>query len=241
MTNTTVTQPFKTLILGLLRQSHLDEEAFLRQLNETERTAIGTWKLWSAKDHVAHKTFWHHNFVLKLTAILQHQELLPSDQDEEHLNSNTFEQNKLRSWSNIHAESEQVYAELIKLTEQLNEEDLTVPNRYSWIIEERPLYAAFLGGCYEHDQEHLAYYYLDRHDLAPAIEVRERCANRVIQANVPEWVKGSFLYNLACFYAQQNHVEKASALLHEAVTRFPRLQERAKSDPELIALRDQST
>lgn len=241
MTNTTAAQPFKTLILDLLRQSHLDEEAFLQQLNETERTAIGTWKLWSVKDHVAHKTFWHQNLVLKLTAILQHQKLSSSDQDEEQFNSNTFERNELRPWSDIHAEAEQVYAELIKLTEQLSEVDLTTPNRYSWISGERPLYAAFLGGCYEHDQEHLAYYYLDRHDLARAIEIRERCANRMMQADVPEWVKGGFLYNLACFYAQQNHVEKASALLHEAVTRFPRLQERAKSDPELIALRDQST
>lgn len=141
MTNTTAAQPFKTLILDLLRQSHLDEEAFLQQLNETERTAIGTWKLWSVKDHVAHKTFWHQNLVLKLTAILQHQKLSSSDQDEEQFNSNTFERNGLRPWSDIHAEAEQVYTELIKLTEQLSEVDLTTPNRYSWISGERPLYA----------------------------------------------------------------------------------------------------
>nr|WP_255553039.1 tetratricopeptide repeat protein [Ktedonobacter sp. SOSP1-85] len=51
-------------------------------------------------------------------------------------------------------------------------------------------------------------------------------------------MKGSFLYNLACFYAQQNQLEKAAALLQEALTLAPRLKERAKSDPELVALRD---
>jgi hypothetical protein len=61
-----------------------------------------------------------------------------------------------------------------------------------------------------------------------------------VQAEVPEWVKGWFLYNLACFYAQQNQLEKAAALLQEAVTPAPGLKERSKSNPELVALRNQS-
>ena len=65
-------QPFKTIVLDLLQQSHLDEEACLQELHETERTAIGTPELWSAKDHVAHRTFWHQDLILKVTAILQH-------------------------------------------------------------------------------------------------------------------------------------------------------------------------
>jgi len=234
------TQPFKTILLGLLQQGHLDEEAFLQELNETERTAIGTWEHWSAKDHVAHMTFWHQDLVLKLTAILQHQEVPPSEESEEQLNSMVFEEQQQRPWSDIHAESERVYAELITLTEQLSEEDLAASNRFTSISGERPLYTAFLGRCYEHDQEHLAQYYLDRHDLPRAIKIREECANRVIAAEVPEWVKGSFLYNLACFYAQQNQLEKAAALLQEALTLTPRLKEQSKSDPELVALRDQS-
>ncbi|MBO0784379.1 MAG: hypothetical protein J2P37_36715, partial [Ktedonobacteraceae bacterium] len=93
----------------------------------------------------------------------------------EQLNSMVFEKHKLRPWSEIHVESERVYAELIKLTELLSEEDLTLPNRFPSITGEHPLYTAFLGGCYEHDQEHLAQYYSDRHDLPRAIEIREKC------------------------------------------------------------------
>ena len=232
-------QPFKTIVLDLLQQGHLNEETFLQGLNEAERTAIGTWELWSIKDHVAHRTFWHQYFIQKLTAILQHQELPPSEDDEEQLNAVTFEKHKLRSWSAIHAESEQIYAELITLIEHLSEEDLTTSNRFTSISGERPLYTAFLGGCYEHDQEHLVQYYLDHNNLPRAIEIREKCANRVIQAEVPAWVKGSFLYNLACFYAQQNQLEKAAARLQEASTLAPNLAERSKSDPELSALREQ--
>ncbi len=108
------------------------------------------------------------------------------------------------------------------------------------ITGEKPLYAAFIGSCYEHDQEHLAQYYSDRHDLPRVMQIREKCANRIMQAEVPAWVKGWFLYNLACFYAQQNQLEKAAALLPEALTFAPDLQEQSKSDPDLVALRNQS-
>jgi hypothetical protein len=205
--------PFKTIVLDLLRAAHRDEEAFVQELGETERAAIGTPECWSAKDHVAHRTFWHQDLTLKLTAILQHQELPPSEEDEEQLNSTVFEKHRLRLWSILHAESERVYVELITLTEQLSEEDLTTSSRFTTISGERPLYTVFLGSCYEHDQEHLAQYYSDRHDPPRAIEIREKCVNRIMQAEVPEWVKGSFLYNLAGFYAQQNQLEKAAARL----------------------------
>ncbi len=233
-------QPLKTIVLDLLQQSHLNEEAFLHELDETERTAIGTPELWSAKDHMAHRTFWHQDLILKVTAILQHQEIPPSEESDDQINAMVFEEHKLHPWSALHAESERVYAELIQLIEQLSEDDLTAPNRFPSITGEKPLYAAFIGSCYEHDQEHLAQYYSDRHDLPRVMQIREKCANRIMQAEVPAWVKGWFLYNLACFYAQQNQLEKAAALLPEALTFAPDLQEQSKSDPDLVALRNQS-
>ncbi len=220
-------QPFKTIVLDLLRQGHLDEEAFLQRLTEVERTAIGMPDLWSAKDHIVHWTFWRQDLILKLTAILQHQELPPSEESEDdQINERVFEECKLHLWSAIHAQSERVYAELITLAEQLSEEDLTISNRFTAISKQRPLYTAFLGSCYEHDQEHLAQYYSDRNILPQAIEIRGRCVNRIMQADVPAWVKGSFLYNLASFYTEQNQQEQATALLQEALLLDPRLKER---------------
>jgi tetratricopeptide (TPR) repeat protein len=233
-------QPFKTLVLDLLQQGHLDEEAFLQGLNEAERAATGTPELWSAKDHIAHRTFWHQDLIGRVTAILHHQEVAPREESDDQVNSVVFEKHKLRPWSEIHAESERVYTELITVIERLSEEDLTASNRFNSISGERPLYTAFLGGCYEHDQEHLVQYYADRHNLPRAMEIREKCANRVMQAEVPAWVKGWFLYNLACFYALQNQVEKAASRLQEALTLAPELKEQSQSDPDLAALRAHS-
>jgi tetratricopeptide (TPR) repeat protein len=237
------TQPFKTLVLDLMQQAHDDEAAWVQELSETERTAIGAPDLWAAKDHVAHRTFWHQEFIQKLTAYLHRQEAPPSREgDDDQINGRVFEKQRLRSWAELHAESERVYAELLALIEQLSEADLTESNRVPWIPPDKPLYAGFLGSCYEHDQEHIVQYYSDRHDLARAIHLRERCASRILQAQapVPEWVKGWFLYNLACFYAQQHQPEQAAARLQEALTLAPELQEQSQRDPDLAALREHS-
>ncbi len=121
------TQPFKTIVLDLLQQGHLDEETFLQELDETERTAIGAPQLWSAKDHVVHRTFWHQRLIGDLTAALQHQEAPPREESDDQINARVFEANKARPWSAIHADSERVYADIITLVEQLSEDDLTAP------------------------------------------------------------------------------------------------------------------
>lgn len=230
------TQPFKDMVLDLVRQSQSSEEAFWQGMSETERGAIGAWKLWSAKDHIAHRTFWRQDLNKKLTALVQHQEIPSTDEDEEHLNANTYEKQQQRPWSDIHSDSEQSYTELIRLIEQLSEEDLT-STRFTEISGGRPLYIIFLGALYEHEHEHLAQYYVEHHNFPRAIEIRERCVNTLGQTAVPEWVKGWFLYNLASFYAQQNELEKATARLQEALASAPELEERSKSDPDLAALR----
>jgi len=229
-------QPLKTIVLDLLEQGHQDSEDFLQNLSETERVAIGTPHLWAAKDHLAHRTFWHRR---RLTAIQHHPEIVESEEDADQLNSRNFEEHRLRPFSEISVEAERVYTELITTISHLGEEDLTTPGRFPSISGERPLYTAFLGGCYEHEQEHLAQYYSDRHNFPRATQIREKCVSRILEAEVPEWVKGSFLYHLACFYAQHNKLEQAALRLQEAVALAPGLKEHSNSDPELIALRNQ--
>ncbi len=231
------TLPSKATLLDLLEQGHLDEEAFLQGLDETERTAIGTLEYWSAKDHIAHMTFWRQQVVLSLNAIVQHQEQPANTKNVEENNAATFEEQHLRPWSDILSEYQQTHADLTKLTAQLSQEDLTEPQRFDWLPGGNALYTKLVGNCYEHPQEHLVQYYLDRHDLSRATQIREACANRVLQAEMPDFMKGNILYNLACFYALQNQLEKATTTLQEALTLTPTLKEWSLSDPDLNALR----
>jgi len=227
---------FKPILLNLLHQAQLDQNAFLQELSDAERTAIGTPEHWSAKDHIAHMTFWRQRLALMLTAILR-QEAPPQAENFELLNPVIFEEQRNRSWPDILSESEQAYARLITLTDQLTEEDLTAFNRFDWIPNGEPLYTAFMGNCYEHTQNHLAQYYADRDDLERALETYEVWAGRVLETGVPEILQGYVLYNLACFYATHSRIEKASAPLQQAFALYPHTREFALTDPDLVALR----
>ncbi len=237
------TAPIKPIILDLLRAGHDNEAAWEEKLTEAEREAIGTPRLWSARDHLVHRNFGRQNLIQVLRAILQQQEAPPREKINDEVNGAVFAEQRLRPWSELHAESEQIYADLITLIEQLSEDDLMDTQRFTAVVPAgRPMYAAFLGYWYEHGQEHIVQYYSDRNDLPRAMAIREQCAARVLQLELPdrEWVNGWFLYNLACFYAEFHSLEQAAARLQEAVHFNPRLQELAKNDPALAALRDHS-
>lgn len=229
-------RPFTPILLDLLHQARLAQNAFVQTLAPSEQAAIGTPAYWSAKDHVAHMTFWRQQLILKVRAILQHE--TPAGMDDfEQLNPVVFASQQQRPWSEVLSESDRAYAELAALVDQLHDDDLTAVARFDWIPDGRPLYALFMGYCYEHTQQHLAQYYLDRNDLAQALCTYEAWAGRVVQAEAPSALKGSVLYNLACFYATHAEVDKAITTLQQACTLYPSLKEFARTDPDLIAVR----
>jgi tetratricopeptide (TPR) repeat protein len=227
--------PFKSVLLDLLRQAQISQNAFFQHLPEPELVTSGTPDFWSAKDHVAHMTFWRQRLALKLQSIIR-EEPLPEVQDFEQLNPLIFEEQRDRPWSAILTESDQAYADLIALTEQLTEEDLTASGRFDWIDDGMPLHTSFMGNCYEHTQIHLAQYLLDRSENAGALKIYEIWTSRVIEAVVPDTLKGYMLYNLACFYATHGQLEKAQPTLQQALILYPLLGEFALTDPDLVAL-----
>jgi tetratricopeptide (TPR) repeat protein len=228
--------PFKPILLDLLRQAQISQNTFFQELTLAELAAFGTPVFWCAKDHVAHMTFWHQRLAFRLQAIIRKAPQPKSDNFEQ-LNPVIFEEQRYRPWSDILSESDQVYAELIALSAQLAEEDLTAFNRFDWTHGGAPLYTAFMGYCYEHTQQHLAQYSIDRHDLERAIKTYEVWADRIVEAEVPETLKGYIFYNLACFYATHTRLEKAAPALQQAFTLYPPTREFARTDPDLVALR----
>ena len=228
-------EPFKPQLLDLLRQAQSSQNAFFQLLPAAELVINGTPDYWSAKDHVAHMTFWRQRLALRLQAIIG-KEPQPEAQDFEQVNPLIFEEQRYRPWSAILSESDQAYTDLIMLTAQLTEEDLTAWGRYDWVGDGMPLYTSFMGNCYEHTQIHLAQYLIERHENARALEIYEVWSNRVVEASVPETLKGYTLYNLACFYATHDQLEKARPALQQAFLLYPALREFAQADPDLFAL-----
>ncbi len=230
---------FKPIFIELLRQAQIKQNAFFQELPPAELVTIGTPDFWAAKDHVAHLTFWRHRLVLRLQAIIRQEPQSVSDNFEQ-LNPVIFEEQRYRPWADILAESDHVYTELIALSDHLTEEDWTAFNRFDWTHAGTPLYTALMGYCYEHTQQHLAQYSLDRHDRERAIDTYEAWADSVIEEEAPETLKGHIFYNLACFYATHTLLEKAVPALQQAFTRYPATREFALTDPDLVAFRSNS-
>ncbi|GCE05379.1 DinB family protein [Dictyobacter aurantiacus] len=227
---------FKPLLLELLQQAQDRQNAFFLQLPSGELEVIGEPYYWSAKDHVAHLTFWRRHLVARVRAILRG-ETPPSSKDFERINTIVFTENRYRSWPDILAESDQVYTELITLSEQLTEEDLTAFNRFDWIGQGLPLYLLYMGGCYEHTQIHLGYYLSERHNVQRAREIHEEWSSSVIdRREAPDALKGNLLYNLACFYATHSYMEKTRTTLQQSIALDPQNEEFARTDPDLAEL-----
>ncbi len=231
-----------TVILDLLREARLDERAFVESLDASEREAAGTPERWSAKDHVAHIAFWREQLARRLRAVLDH-EPQPDLEDWESLNPRVFEEHRHTAWRNVLDHAERAYAAHTALIERLTDEDLGSFDRFDWLPDGQPLFVAVMGSSYEHAQVHLAQFHLERGDVVQARRICERWTARVVEARAPDAMKGVALYNLACFQATHDELERAGANLERALALYPgpRLREFSLTDPDLVALRDRST
>jgi tetratricopeptide (TPR) repeat protein len=229
-------RPFKPLFLDLLRQSQSSQNAFFERLPADELATAGTPDFWAAKDHVAHMSFYRRRLAMRLQAILE-QGPQPEEIDFEQHNPVIFLEHRDRSWPDILSESDEVYAQLIGATEQMAEDDLTIADRFDWLPKGTPLYILYMGNSYEHAENHLAQYLLDRHDPERAIETYEAWARRVTDSPFPDTLRGYTYYNLACFYATHALIERAGPALRQAFELYPDSREFARTDSDLDPLR----
>jgi tetratricopeptide (TPR) repeat protein len=227
---------FKPRFLDLLRWSQTSQNAFFAQFPAEELGMSGTPDLWSAKDHVAHMSFWRRRLVARVQAAVEEQPQ-PQGVDFEDMNPVIFAQNHDRLWPDILAESDQVYADLIRQTERVSEDDLTIADRFDWAPKGTPLYLLYMGNSFDHAANHLSQYAADRGDLERAISTYAEWASHVTDPEMPGTLRGFALYNLACFYATHGRLEPARPALRESFQLYPDGREIAKNDPDLDALR----
>lgn len=232
----------KPMLLNLLHATQTEQQTLIAELSDTERAAIGTSNHWSLKDHVAHITFWQQRLSLRLAALIRN-ETPPRFDDFESLNAQVFEEQHERPWSDILLEAERAHTELLTQTQGFTEDDLANSH---WLPPEdedadifpegRPLWDAIVGSGYWHPQAHFSQFCLDRNDITRATQLQERCVDTVMQREVPTVMRSFALYNLACFYATTNQVEKAPEVLRQALDLNPNLIEFSKHDPDLASL-----
>lgn len=228
---------FKPVLLHLLQVAYDAQRTELGRLSENEQTATSTMECWSAKDHIAYLTLLKQHLLLRLEKALCG-EIGPRFPSVEELTTSLFQEQHRRPHADILHEAEVAYQNLVNLIPRFSEEDLMTTERFPWLDATEPLGIAILGTAYAPPLEHLAQYYLDQNDIAQATHIQENLVAQLMCIDAPDRARGLGLYNLACFYATHNMVEKAPEKLRKALRLYPHLREWALNDPDLVLVRN---
>jgi tetratricopeptide (TPR) repeat protein len=226
----------KAGLIDLLSRAQADQRELLAALSDDERAAIGTADHWSIKDVVLHIAFWKKRQLERLAAA-EHGEVPVEIEHYEQVNARVFEEWRERPWQAVIDESERIFEALLAQVREFDPAALADPNRYAW-QEGRSLLTSLVGNGFWHPESHIAQCYIDRGDLPRATRMQEALTEQLGQYGDHLAPRGEALYNLACFYAISSQVDKALALLPEALRLQPGLREWSKEDPDLVTLHD---
>lgn len=232
----------KPLLRDLLTFAQTAQATFVRELSEAERAAIGTSAHWSARDHLAHLTFWKQEDCVLLAALAR-SETPSSAGDTDTLNKRVFEEQRERSWEAILLDAQQVQAALLASVERLSEDDLAATD---WLPptgagestnpESQPLWDLLLSHGFWHPLEHLTQFYLERNEVLRATQLQHAWVDQVNQPEVPAALRGIGLATLASFYLLTQRPSSAQEPLRQALAFHPALAHFFAQIPEVASL-----
>lgn len=225
----------KNRLVDLLRRAQEEERALVVSLSDSERSAVGTPERWSAKDVAAHLAEWRARTAANLAAA-RRGEPVPSYDDIDAANAETFQRYRDWPWEDVFRQSETSHSRLIECVQGLTEDDLADTQFLPW-QHGRPLWRVVAGNDYVHPISHLALCYAERGDPDRATLLQETAARLLAPLDdSPGW-QGTLSYNLACHYALIGEKGQAIAKLTEALRLFPDLTEWARQDSDLASIR----
>src|SRR4051812_30903393 len=126
-----ISGPLKPRLLALVAQGQAERQAFIAQLGDAERAAIGAPDAWAAKDHIAHNAAWIADTTRKIAAALRGETPEPS-QSTTIFNPRVFAEQQHQPWDAVLAQAEQADASFQAALEACSEDDLINPVRFPW-------------------------------------------------------------------------------------------------------------
>lgn len=222
----------KTKLLRVIDDGRAHERELVALVVEEPANADGTW---TAKDHLAHLSWWRRRSARTLEAVRTGGEMPPAvDEDDNVTNAQIYAETKDRSAADVKAEAESSWTAVRNVVEASAEDDLAKlhPER-----KDTPIWE-LVPGAVGHSGTHVWSWYLDIGEEARAIagakwsaEIEERFFS------TPEKLAGAN-YNLACVYARLGRVEEALPLLRASFEAQPELRAWARKDHDLDPIRD---
>lgn len=227
----------KKELTHLLHLGYQAEKDFMAALSEQERSVEGTFENWTAKDNVAHNSFWrkrHAEDVLEVLAGAS-----PAEEDTDDINVEVYSQYKDHTWDEVEALLETSLKRMGEALAALSEENLQSDKFYPW-YQGRPLWRELVVNIYTHIIIHLSEWHIEKGEKTRAAEMyRELNRQLVTLDDSPDW-QGTIRYNNACSFSLLGDKETAINELREALKLNPGLTEWSKQDSDFEPIREEA-
>lgn len=227
----------KKELTELLDKGYQAEKEFIATLSDEERNAAGTFERWTAKDSIAHNSYWRKHHAEDILDVLAGKS--PIEIDDDQVNDEVYSQYKDQSWDEIDRLTETSLAVMGEALTRLSEDDLQSDHFYPW-EQGRPLWREVVGNIYTHPILHLSDWHIKRGNATRAAELYQELTGYLAGlSDDPEWL-GTIRYNNACSFSLLGDKEKAISELREALKLNPGLTDWSKQDPDFEPIREEA-
>jgi len=225
----------KQKLVELLEHAYGQEQAFVQSLPDEDRSAVGTFESWSAKDTIAHIAAWKERAAQVLAALRRGEPGLEFGGLDQ-FNSSVFQEYQNLPWSDVLERSRWAHQFLWEQTQATPREVLVAPEQAEG--NDEPVWWFVVGAGCNHSLGHLAQYYIAQGNATLAAEMQEQVAGSLFRLDEgPDW-QSRVHYGLTIYYAAAGQTEQAMDALRAAFRLNPGLVERAQEDQGLTSLRE---
>jgi hypothetical protein len=176
--------------LDVIAVSSQEFQAFIKSVPAKERKVIGQLKAWSAKDELAHLTFWLETFAKNLKNLRQGKPLI-STKNYLAMNDAAWEKRKNLTWARVEEALANVFKDIEKQVKAFSVEELTNGKRFSLESWGRPLIKSLLYELIDHPLHHFVKLCKKLGQGQKAAEMLERVSSTLTRPGVSRWTATS--------------------------------------------------
>jgi hypothetical protein len=223
----------KQKVLQVLERGQLTQKTFVAGLSNEQRSAVGAYDKWSAKDAVAHMAYWIDHQSGVQGARGRGEETPPSAHYEQ-ANAACFQRFCTCPWDEVQAFADAAYAKLIVAVRALPEEMLLPPPSDP---EARAPWFNIVNTAYTHPLMHMAEFYIAQGQPQRAGQLWPEWGEEVAPLDERADWQGLVHYNMACGLSLSGIARAALPELRQALQLRPSLTGWSRQDSDLAAVR----
>jgi tetratricopeptide (TPR) repeat protein len=230
-------EEFNQKLLQIIEWVYREEKTLVDKLTDEEIAETGTFNKWTAKDIIAHNSFWKLLRAKSIDDVLKGKS--PAEiGDFQKINEEVFKEYINYSWDDIINYSKEAHNSLVKIVNTAASADLNSEKTFP-LQGNMPIWKIIIIYCCLHPLSHFDKYYVNRDQTYYAINIWKEAVNLMERLPASSGIIGNAKYNLSRHYALSGQKFIAVRTLNQAIKLNPNLIKRSTEDPDLSSIKDQ--